>query len=118
MEFLLVALATFTLWSVARMFLPKVATQGRLAPFLVAGIAYGLTFVPVVNVLVALASASIVAVLVTFTSRAELPDPPSFHRPEIRLPKRLAARRAEPADEATGQGYRPSGQVGRRIPQL
>ena len=110
LEFVLVAFAAFAVWSLLR---TLVTVPGRIAPLAVAGIAYGLTFVPPVALLV-IAATGAVALLCYFTSDAELPEPPQLRMPKLPEHKPKTTGKTE----ATGQGFKPSGQVGRRVPKL
>lgn len=103
----------FAAWLFVRTVLPF-HLPDRLALPAVVGVAYGVLSIPSHRIQAALAAATVVFFLVQCTAklRVEVPEPW-----KLKLPS-LPRRHKEPEPQATGQGFRPGGRRGRRIPAL
>jgi hypothetical protein len=122
---LIAVMGGFTGWVSLQMLLPFRVPQ-RLGPVAIAAVAYGVMSIPSLHLQLAIAAVAGVVLLYRWAEPEVLP-PWRIHLADIigavlvRVPRpKPRAGRPEPPSktEITGQGYRPSGERGRRIPEL
>lgn len=104
MTFVLLAFATFLAWTTIASFLPF-RVPGRLQPFVVLAIAYGLHFLPSLWLILVAATGG-VALLISLVGDAL--DPWDWTRLKKLMPKDLTGRKAR----------KPAPGVGARVPRL
>lgn len=119
---LIAALGAFTGWHFVKGILPF-RIPDRLALLVIAAIGYAILLIPDWRAQVALAGAAAVPLLREFMTDGgpgpwRVPRPRSIRLRAPSLRRRLPGTPLPMPEEATGQGFRPGGGPGRRIPTI